>query len=290
MDLQRWKELETVIKCGSLTAAAEELGYTLSGISRSMKTLEESEGIQLLHRGKKGIRPTRECEDILPYVQELLRASERLAQKTASIRGGEKGLIQIGTAYRHYYKWLTKVTSKFHELHPGVTFRIYTGTSTEFVNELEQHQIDFCLISKREGEHEWMTFCKDPMVALLPEGHKLAKRKTFLAKFAETEPYIVTCPGLDIDGTRYLDKYGIKPNVQFSTMDIQATYAMAAAGMGVSITNQINSLPDYKGVCHRKLVPAEVIEIGLAWEKNLSPVAGKFMDFIQSENMVPSNM
>ena len=38
------------------------------------------------------------------------------------------------------------------------------------------------------------------MVALLPEGHKLAKRKTFSAKFAETEAYIVTCPGLDIDG------------------------------------------------------------------------------------------
>ena len=68
-----------------------------------------------------------------------------------------------------------------------------------------------------------------------------AKRKTFSAKFAETEAYIVTCPGLDIDGTRYLDKHGIKPNVQFSTMDIQATYAMAAAGMGVSIKIVLSS-------------------------------------------------
>ena len=122
------------------------------------------------------------------------------------------------------------------------------------------------------------------MVALLPEEHKLAKRKTFSAKFAETEAYIVTCPGLDIDGTRYLDKHGIKPNVQFSTMDIQATYAMAAAGMGV---NQINSLPDYEGVCHRKLVPAELIEIGLAWEKSLPPVAGKFLEFIRTEGLMP---
>ena len=125
------------------------------------------------------------------------------------------------------------------------------------------------------------------MVALLPEEHKLAKRKTFSAKFAETEAYIVTCPGLDIDGTRYLDKHGIKPNVQFSTMDIQATYAMAAAGMGVSITNQINSLPDYEGVCHRKLVPAELNEIGLAWEKSLPPVAGKFLEFIRTEGLMP---
>ena len=46
---------------------------------------------------------------------------------------------------------------------------------------------------------------------------------------------------LDIDGTRYLDKQGIKPNVQFSTMDIQATYAMAAAGMGVSIKIVLSS-------------------------------------------------
>lgn len=289
MDLQRWKELETVIECGSLTAAAEKMGYTLSGISRSMKTLEEEEGIQLLYRGKKGVWPTRECEQIRPYVQELLRASERLAQMTASVRGGEEGLIQIGTAYRHYYKWLTEVTSKFHELHPGVTFRIYTGTSTEFIQKAEQHQIDFALVSEREGEHEWMPFCKDPMVAVLPEGHKLAKRKTFLAEFAETEAYIVTCPGLDIDGTRYLDKHGIKPNVQFSTMDIQATYAMAAAGMGVTITNRINSLPGYEGVCHRRLVPAEIIEIGLAWEKNLSPVAEKFLEFIQTEYTLKSN-
>ena len=57
--------------------------------------------------------------------------------------------------------------------------------------------------------------------------------------------------------------------------------------MGVSITNQINSLPDYEGVCHRKLVPAELIEIGLAWEKSLSPVAGKFLEFIRTEGMMP---
>lgn len=64
-------------------------------------------------------------------------------------------------------------------------------------------------------------------------------------------------------------------------------HAMAAAGMGVSITNQINSLPDYEGVCHRKLIPEEMIEIGLAWEKNQTPVAAKFLEFIMTEGMLP---
>lgn len=76
---------------------------------------------------------------------------------------------------------------------------------------------------------------------IIAGGTQAGKRKIFSAKFAETEAYIVTCPGLDIDGTRYLDKHGIKPNVQFSTMDIQATYAIAAAGMGVSIKIVLSS-------------------------------------------------
>ena len=33
MDLERWEELMTVLQTGSLTAAADKLGYTLSGIS-----------------------------------------------------------------------------------------------------------------------------------------------------------------------------------------------------------------------------------------------------------------
>ena len=54
-----------------------------------------------------------------------------------------------------------------------------------------------------------------------------------------------------------------------------------------TINGLINSLPDYEGVCHRKLVPAELIEIGLAWEKSLSPVAGKFLKFIRTEGLMP---
>lgn len=67
------------------------------------------------------------------------------------------------------------------------------------------------------------------------------QKKDIFGKICRDGSLYLTCPGLDIDGTRYLDKHGIKPNVQFSTMDIQATYAMAAAGMGVSIKIVLSS-------------------------------------------------
>ena len=280
MDIHYYEELITVVETGSLTAAAERLGYTLSGISRSMAALEKELGFQLLYRNKKGVIPTKECEAILPYVKELLESSKHLQQKAASIKGVYEGEIHIGTAYRHFYRWLSEVTGHFHELNPGVHFRIYNGTSTEFAEKLEKREIDFALISEREGNHEWHRICDDELVALLPVNHGLAKRKSIPVEMFAKEPYVATCPGLDIDSGRFFDDCGITPDTQFSSMDIQATYAMVDAGMGISITNQINSLTNYPGVCHRKLKPTRRIEIGLAHGKNPAPAAKAFLQFI----------
>lgn len=280
MDLQRWKELLVVLECGSLTLAADRLGYTLSTISRSVSTLEKEEGYQLLYRGKKGITPTQECLQILPYVREVCYAAERFSQASAQIRGGEEGEIRIGTAYRHYYRWLTEVTSDFHKLHPGIQFRIYHGTSTEFAQKLAEHRIDFCLISQREGKHAWYPFCEDPLIAFLPVHHPLAGQEMVYLKDFQREAYIATCPGEDIDSSRFFQKHQIHPNIQFSTMDLQATYAMVDAGLGISLTNQINSLTSYPGVCHKPVESTEMIEIGLACAQSPAPAVHSFLQYL----------
>ena len=280
MDIHYYEELITVVEAGSLTAAADRLGYTLSGISRSMSALEKELGFQLLNRNKKGVTPTKECEAILPYARQLLESSKNLQQKAASINGVYEGEILIGTAYRHFYRWLSEVTGHFHEMNPGVHFRIYNGTSTEFAEKLESREIDFALICERAGNHEWHKICEDSLVAFLPVHHRLAKRKSISVEMFEKEPYVATCPGLDIDSGRFFEDCGIIPNTQFSSMDIQATYAMVDAGMGISITNQINSIDSYPGVCHRQIKPARTIEIGLAHGKNPAPAANAFLQFI----------
>lgn len=269
-----------VIESGSLTAAADKMGYTLSGISKSMSALERELGFQLLYRGKKGIKPTKECESILPYVSNILKSVENFNQKASAIRGVYEGEIRIGTAYGFFYKWLSGVTAEFHKLHKGVYFKIYNGTSSDFIDQMENHDIDFCIISERKGTHEWYPIGRDSLVALLPVNHKLAKRKRIPIDVFEKEPYISTCPGLDIDSGRFFKKNNIIPDTQFSSMDMQATYAMVDAGMGISITNQINSITGYEGICHRPIYPTENIEIGLACENNLSPACQAFLQFV----------
>lgn len=124
MDTERWQILLKAIDRGSLRAAADEMGFTVSGISRSVATLEKELGFALLYRAKSGVQPTAECRQLLPSVRELLFAQERLEQTAAKVRGADCGTIVIGTAYNCYYEWVTQMMAAFRTRHPGVVIKI----------------------------------------------------------------------------------------------------------------------------------------------------------------------
>lgn len=87
MELDRYRALVCAIETGSLSAAAEALQYTPSGVSRMVAALEEETGVPLLLREHSGVRPTKECEKLLPAIRDLLHAGESCAQLSAQLRG-----------------------------------------------------------------------------------------------------------------------------------------------------------------------------------------------------------
>lgn len=281
MDTERWNIVLSAIDHGSLCAAGDALGYTVSGVSRSVAALESELGFALLYRSKSGVQPTPACLQLLPAVRELLFAQQKIEQGAAQIRGCEQGVIGIGTAYRRFYRWISAVTAQFHALHPGVEFHIVNGMSTDLVHQLEQHQLDFCLVSERSGPHAWIGLRKDPLLALVPATHPLAKQRAIPLDTFLTEPYVETCPNLDIDNSRLFAAHGMRPNTCFSTMDIQATYAMVGAGLGISMNNRINSNLDDPDVRHLPLDPPAEVELGLAYSSDLAPASAAFLEYIR---------
>ena len=58
MDHNKRTALLTAIDLGNLTRAAEQLGYTQSGLSYIIKSVEAEFGFPLLIRSRSGVRPT----------------------------------------------------------------------------------------------------------------------------------------------------------------------------------------------------------------------------------------
>ena len=80
MDTSRYQAFLSAAETGSIKNAAEELGYTPSGVSQLIKALEEELGFTLLYRSKKGVSLTLEGRRLRPTIREILESENRLFQ------------------------------------------------------------------------------------------------------------------------------------------------------------------------------------------------------------------
>ena len=281
MDTERCRALLCAIEEGSLTAVSEKLGYTISGISRMMATLEEETGLPLLVRSRNGVVPTEECQELLPVMQEIVQLSDRYDQTADEMRGLTRGTIRIGTSYYAYYDWFARLIADFEREYPGIKVEIVEGTSTELLNEMDEHRADLCIISKRTGNYNWSPLKKDQLLACLPKDHPMAKKKRFPVKAFESEDYIELYPGKETDNSQMMERCKVTPKVKYSTSDNYAAYAMVAAGLGITCTNAIIAESFTEGVEYLPLTPVQSVEIGMATPKAkaMSPAAKRFAEF-----------
>lgn len=279
MDTEKCRALLCTIDTGSLSAAAEKLGYTPSGISRMMASLEADAGFPLLVRSRSGVSPTAECAKMLPLFRSLCSLGTQFEQAAAEIRGLESGVVTVGIASSGYYRWLSQLIADFCRVYPKIEVRVLDGLSSELTVAMEEHRADLCLISRREGSFRWLPLAAEEMVAWVPAGHPLAGGRSFPVERFALEPYIDIAHTSDTDCSILFERCGITPNIRFTANDSYAAYLMVEAGLGVSL-NQSMVTRDWNGqVVIMPLDPPQPVDIGVAVPETLSPAARRFADF-----------
>lgn len=284
MDTEKCRTLLRVLDLGSISAAAEDLGYTPSGLSKMMAAMEADLGFTLLLRSREGVRPTRECEQMLPLFQRLSE-DYALARETAdSIRGIESGHIYVGTPYPAFFRTLSQLISDFCGKYPGIHVEIIEGMSSELAEKVENKEADFCIISKRDGDFDWVTLTGDPFVAIVSADHPLNKKGYVTLEDLAREPFIMMHPDVRSDCSIYLEQNGITPDIRFSCSDTLAAYHLVEAGLGITLDNNIYT-PQFRGkVVALPLDPPCEISIGIAMPKpaHQSPAAERFIEMSRS--------
>ena len=282
MDTEKCTALLCVLESGSITAAAEKLGYTVSGVSRMMAALEAESGFPLLLRGKTGVVPTEDCLRMLPTFRELARLGALYEARRSAVRGLDTGVIRVGSAYSAYYDWLAQTIARFSKRHPGIEVHFLQGSSSEFYARLSKHEVDFCIVSRREGNYEFRLLRNDPLLAWIPKDHPRVNDGFYPLKDFEADSYIETYPGQETDNNRAFQANGITVCSQYLSKDVQATRAMVAAGLGVSLNNAILAYGlNLSDIVTLPTQPSTEVEIGIAAprKENRSPAAEQFLKF-----------
>lgn len=93
MESARCKAFVTAAETGSFSKAGEVLGYTPSGVSQLVTSLERELGLPLLGRNRKGVTLTENGRRLLPAVREFLQQENRIYQLAGEIErpaGGQR--------------------------------------------------------------------------------------------------------------------------------------------------------------------------------------------------------
>jgi len=284
MNIRKYEAFVRAVELGSLSKAAEELGYTQSGISHMMQSLEEEVGFPLMIRTSTGIQPNNEGKMLLPIIRQLLSTNESLEQYIAKIKGVDVGRICIAAYASVAAFWLPYIIGEFQKDFPDVEVQIIEGGTSEIDEIMLNRKADLCLYAGGEGrDFEWVPLCKDRKLALVPPNHPLAKAEAMPLEAFQDEKFIMPMPGYDDEVHKILDKMGRRPNILFSACSDYAIINMVSEGLGVSILPAL-LLRNYKGqAVALPLDPPQyrMLGMGVPQVKTASPVTRNFMRYVQ---------
>lgn len=286
MDINKYRIFLQSVDSGSFSKVAEETGYTPSGIVHMMNTLESEMGFPLLVRSRRGVRLTPDGERVAPILRSLVKWEEQLHQVSSDIRGAVSGSITLGCYYSIAINWLPEVIRQFQKDFPNIKIQMLEAVHQKLDDLLAEQRVDFCVFSAPPaGDVEWIPLRKDRMVAVLPEGHPLAKAEAYPIANYGIEPLIMPAEGNDYDIMRVLEKHKITPQVSYSTGEDNAALAMVEKELGVGLMNELTTVGRKNTAVILPLDPPESIEMGIAVPslKKASPAARRFIEYLVRE-------
>src|SRR5690348_15793263 len=87
-----------VVDTGSFSAAADRLGQTPSGVSRTISRLEQQLGMTLLHRTTRRLDLTEEGDWLLGRARRIAAELEETESQAALARAQPAGLVRVNAA------------------------------------------------------------------------------------------------------------------------------------------------------------------------------------------------
>lgn len=142
MDTKKLEALAAAVEHGSFTRAAEALGYTQSGMTHMMNSLERDIGFPVLLRGRAGVRLTPAGERIYPLIRQVLSASQALDREVALINSHKEDTIRVAAYSSIAMHWLPEVIQQFRRIHPELTVDIQMGSVEEVYRWVREDKAD----------------------------------------------------------------------------------------------------------------------------------------------------
>jgi len=126
----------TVVASGSISAAAQQLGQTASGISRALSRLEEKLDVTLLQRTTRRLELTEEGNAFLAQARRILASVEEAEEQMRVRRQTPAGRLRVNAAAPFVLHAVVPLIKGFRERYPNIELELHS--SDQIIDLIEQ--------------------------------------------------------------------------------------------------------------------------------------------------------
>lgn len=131
-----------VIDSGSFSAAAERLGQTPSGISRTISRLEAQLGVTLITRTTRRLDLTKEGEWLLARARRVLSDLQETEEELAGRLAEPSGVVRLNAATPVLDHLVAPLAAEIMDRHPKLRLELVSG---ETVIDLIEERVDVAI-------------------------------------------------------------------------------------------------------------------------------------------------
>ena len=239
MDSKKLEILMTAVDLGSFSKASEVVGYTQSGLTHLVDSLEREIGLTLVRRDHSGIALTEEGEALMPAIREFLRANAKLENRIAAITEKSTRTIRVAAYASIAMRWMPEILYRFRRVCPHIDVDLRTvDHELEPFELLEKWQTDVIFAARQSGfACDWTPLHDDAMYAILPADYPTDGLDFFPIEAFAGKEFLMPYGRFDIDVGAAFRKYGVEPIIRPCYVDDETV--SRELGMGLHPREQL---------------------------------------------------
>ncbi|MGG1514846.1 LysR family transcriptional regulator [Paenibacillus oryzisoli] len=231
MESSELRMFQMVAREGTITKAAQQLGYVQSNVTARIQSLESEIGSPLFNRHPRGMSLTSSGKLLLTYADKIIGLLDE-AKLALTDRNKPYGMLAIGSTQTCAAVRLPALLTKYYQQFPGVQLSLTTGHTADLIDRMLHYELDGAFIGG-SFEHPELT-----SVIAFPEELVIVSTPAVTAlEEAVSKPVLVFSTGCSYREIlqAWLATLGPSqpPMMEFGTLE--AILGGVAAGLGISL-------------------------------------------------------
>ncbi|SFU08095.1 LysR family transcriptional regulator [Sedimentitalea nanhaiensis] len=257
-----------VMRCGTVSGAAEEMRVSQPAISRQIRDLEERLDLRLFTRHGGRITATPEAHEFWTEVERNLVGLKQIERAAEQIKRGQRATMTIAAAPVFALTVLPEAVAQLHQQQPRLTTSFMSMTTLPVVRQvaLGQCQIGFGMQTHHKFEIDLISAGAFPYRFIATADHPLADKETIRVEDLAGQDFVgfedSTQTGRNLD--RLFAGMENPPLVRFRSYLSHIVSVMALRGLGIALVDPFTAeTHEQMGGISRPFLSAERFEYSI---------------------------